>query len=44
MRGARIYDLDSDPVCTRRWTELPAVRAYYDFFMKHKDRFSTCEE
>ncbi len=39
MRGARIYDLDADPVCTSRWTELPAVRAYYDFFQKHAHAF-----
>ena len=39
MRGAKIYDLDADPVCTRRWTELPAVRAYYDFFKRHAAAF-----
>lgn len=40
MKGARIYDLDADPVCMRRWTELPAVRAYFDFFEKHRHAFS----
>ena len=39
MRGARIYDLDSTPVCRRRWTELPAVRAYHDFFQQHASEF-----
>lgn len=39
MRGARIYDMDVDPVCARRWTELPAVRTYYDFFKKHESAF-----
>ena len=39
MRGAKIYDLDADPVCTSRWTELPAVRAYYDFFQRHAPAF-----
>ena len=39
MIGARIYDMDADPVCVRRWTELPAVRAYYDFFQKHASAF-----
>lgn len=39
MRGARIYDLDASPVRTRRWTELEAVRAYHDFFMKHAGDF-----
>lgn len=39
IRGARIYDLDAQPVCCRRWTELPAVRTYYDFFKRHADDF-----
>ncbi len=39
MRGAKIYDLDAEPVCVRRWTELPAVRTYYDFFRVHRDEF-----
>ena len=39
MRGAKVYDLDADPVQTRRWTQLPAVRAYYDFFRTHEDDF-----
>ena len=39
MRGALVYDMDSDPVRPRRWTQLPAVRAYYDFFSAHRDDF-----
>ncbi len=39
MRGARIYDLDSVPVQCRKWTELPAVRAYHDFFRAHASEF-----
>ncbi len=39
MRGAKIYDLDAAPVRTRRWTDLPAVRAYYNFFQKHSNAF-----
>lgn len=39
MRGAKIYDLDADPVCCRKWTQLPAVRAYYDFFKLHETAF-----
>ena len=39
MRGARIYNMDADPAAPARWTELPAVRAYYDFFMRHADAF-----
>ena len=39
MRGALVYDMDADPVRPRRWTQLPAVRAYYDFFQKYADAF-----
>ena len=39
MRGARIIDLDSVPACRRKWTELPAVRAYHDFFRRHESEF-----
>ena len=39
MRGAKVYDLDANPVTIRRWTELPAVRAYYDFFQAHAKEF-----
>jgi len=39
MRGAKIYDLDTAPVRTRRWTELPAVKTYFDFFQKHAGAF-----
>ena len=34
IRGAKIYDLDEEPVDVKRWTELENVRAYYDFFKK----------
>ena len=37
--GAKIYDLDSRPVTTASWTELPNVRAYYEFFRSHADKF-----
>lgn len=39
LKDARIYDLDSDPVQTKRWTQLPAVRAFYDFFKAHEQEF-----
>ena len=39
MPGARVYDLDSDPVRPRPWTELENVRAYYDFFKEHEEEF-----
>lgn len=39
LRGAKIYDLDEDPVDIKKWTELPNVAAYYDFFKKHEKDF-----
>ena len=39
LREARVYDLDADPAVVRPWTELPAVRAYFDFFRQHADAF-----
>ena len=39
MEGARIYDLDADPVEIRNWWELENVRIYYDFFREHEELF-----
>ncbi len=39
MRGAKIYDLDEEPVDVKRWTQLGNVRAYYDFFREHAREF-----
>lgn len=39
MRGAKIYNLDEDPVNIKRWTELENVRIYYDFFKSHEQEF-----
>lgn len=39
MRGAKIYDMDEQPVDVKRWTQLENVRAYYDFFKKHEREF-----
>lgn len=41
VRNARIYDMDEEPVDVKRWTQLPNVRAYYDFFKKHKEEFES---
>lgn len=35
MKGARIYNLDENPVRISHWTELENVRTYYEFFKKH---------
>lgn len=37
--GARIYDLDADPIRVKKWTELENVRAYFDFFQQHESEF-----
>lgn len=39
MRGAKIYDMDEEVVDVKRWTELPGIRAYFDFFKKHEGEF-----
>jgi len=39
MKGAKIYDLDENPVTVKRWTELENVRAYYEFFKAHDEAF-----
>lgn len=39
MNGAKIYDLDENPVQIKRWTELENVRTYYEFFKKHNREF-----
>ncbi len=40
LKGARIYDIDSDPVKIRKWTELDCVRVYRNFFTENEYRFS----
>ena len=39
MRGAKIYDMDEDVVDVKRWTELPGIRVYFDFFKRHEEEF-----
>jgi predicted ATPase len=39
MHGAKIYNLDENPVDVRRWTELENVRIFYDFFKKFENEF-----
>ncbi len=39
MRGAKIYDFDSEEVDVKRWTDLESVRVFYEFFKKHKGEF-----
>ena len=39
LKGAKIYDLDENPVDVKKWTELESVRVYYEFFKKHEREF-----
>ena len=39
LKGAKIYDLDTSPVKTRKWTQLSNVRLYHDFFEAHRHEF-----
>ena len=39
MQGAKIYDMDEEPVDVKRWTQLKNVREYYEFFKKHEREF-----
>lgn len=39
IKDAVIYDLDSTPVCRKKWTELENVRRYFDFFEQHHQEF-----
>lgn len=39
LKGAKIYDLDENPVDLKKWTELANVRTYFEFFEKHRDKF-----
>ena len=39
MKNSVVYNLDDYPVSVCRWTELPNVRRYFDFFMEHREEF-----
>lgn len=36
----KIYNMDEAPVKVRKWTEIPSVRLYHDFFKSHEEEFS----
>jgi len=40
LKGAKIYDLDTVPVVTKRWVELPEVQVYAEFFAANRDKFN----
>jgi predicted ATPase len=39
LPGAKIYDLDNDPVDLKHWTQLEHVKAYYHFFKNVEKEF-----
>lgn len=39
LKDALIYDLDENPVITKKWNELKNVKVYHDFFKEHEDEF-----
>ena len=39
MRGAKIYNLDNNPVSVEHWTDLENVRTYYEFFKTRDKEF-----
>lgn len=39
LHGAKIYDLDENPVQVKRWTDLENIRTYYEFFKKYENEF-----
>ncbi len=39
LKDALIYDLDENPVITKKWNELKNVKVYHDFFKDHEDEF-----
>ncbi len=39
LPGAKIYDLDADPIDLKHWTQLEHVKAYYQFFKDSEKDF-----
>lgn len=39
LKGAKIYDIDSNPVTVRKWTELEGVKVYQQFFEENSYMF-----
>ena len=39
LKDAKIYDIDSTPVITKKWTDLENMKVYFNFFQKYKDEF-----
>lgn len=39
--NAKIYDLDSIPVKTKKWYELENIKIYYNFFKENRNKFES---
>ena len=39
LNDAVIYDLDSNPVNVKKWTEIKSVQTYYNFFKDNQNEF-----
>ncbi len=39
IKDAKIYDLDSDPIVIKKWSELKNIQTYYNFFKENEDKF-----
>ena len=44
IRGARVVDMDAEPVRVRDWHELPGIQVYYDFFASRQAEFEQAKE
>lgn len=40
LQDAKIYDLDSVPVKTKKWYELENMKIYYEFFKQNSNKFN----
>lgn len=43
LDSAKIYDLDSFPVISKKWPQLPNIKIYHDFFKEHDQEFQNKE-
>ena len=41
LTEAKIYDLDTVPVCVKDWTKLENVKIYHDFFKENESSFNS---
>ena len=39
LKGAKIYDIDTEPVAVKKWTELECVKVYREFFKENEFKF-----